>query len=293
METWGALWCLWGVLKPLLACLLCLLPAAMGCDDSGGVAQQRLVLREHAPRVAAVVAEDLARHRRGLQHAADRIAAGFVRAKPERIEQDMRAVMRLIRSPKRGVPELVISPMSFMAVVGSEGTVIARNAEPDQMRGMDLGALFPQVRGALGGALSEGLGEFASLEEGGEPSVTYLMAAPARYRGEVVGALVVGIPLWRFSQRLSKQLQMEAASGPKTVQWVYLYRGDALHHHGTPRDLDKLVPDAAARRAGLAKSPGGFTGRVQQYGFWYGYGVRPLRMLGDDVGAIVFRMDPD
>ena len=57
-------------------------------------------------------------------------------------------------------------------------------------------------------------------------------------------------------------------------------------------DLDTVVPDAAARRAGLARSPGGFTGELAQFGFWYGYGVRPLRVLGDDVGVVIFRMEP-
>lgn len=263
------------------------------CTDDGGVAQQARIVKDHAPRVAAIIVDDIARHRRGLQRAADRIAAGFVRAKPERIEREMRTVMRMIRSTKKGIPELVISPMSFMAVVGLDGKVIARNAEPDKMRGIDLAKMFPQVGVALGGNLAGGMGEFTSLEEGGEPSVTYVMAAPAHYRGKVVGALVMGIPLWRWSQRLSKQLQMEAASDASTVLWVYLYRGDKLYHHATPRDLDKVVPDGKVRRAGLKRSPGGFTGRLQQYGFWYGWGVRPLPVLGDDIGAVIFRMDPD
>jgi hypothetical protein len=109
----------------------------------------------------------------------------------------------------------------------------------------------------------------------------------------VVGALVLGIPLWRLQQRMSKQLQMEeAGKKPGVVIWVYIYRGDELHQHGTPRDLDKIVPDAAARKAGYARSPGGFTGEVAQFSFWYGYGVRPLKILGPDTGMIVFRMDP-
>jgi hypothetical protein len=109
----------------------------------------------------------------------------------------------------------------------------------------------------------------------------------------VVGAVVIGIPLWRMAQRMSRQLQMEhlGDDGP-AVLWVYLYRGDKLHHHGTSPDLDQLVPDAAARKSGLAKSPGGFTGGVVQHSAWYGYGVRPLRVLGPDVGAVIFRMDP-
>jgi hypothetical protein len=53
------------------------------------------------------------------------------------------------------------------------------------------------------------------------------------------------------------------------------------------------VPDGKARAAGLAKSPGGFIGELQQYGFWYGYGVRPLRALGPDIGTVIMRMDPE
>lgn len=276
-----------------LTALVAVFALALGCGDGdAGVAQQAKIIKEHGPRVGAVVLQDIARHRKGLQHAADRISAGFVRAKPERIEHEMRVVMRMIRRPKGGVPELVISPMSFMAVVGMDGKVIARNAEPDKMKGMDIGAMFPQVGAALGGELSVGLGEFASLEEGGEPSVTYVLAAPAHYRGKVVGALVVGIPLWRWSQRLTRQLQGEAAGGKATILWVYVYRGDKLYHHGTPRDLDTVVPDASARAAGLKKSPGGFTGKVHQFGQWYGYGVRPVPVLGEDVGVVIFRMDP-
>ena len=53
------------------------------------------------------------------------------------------------------------------------------------------------------------------------------------------------------------------------------------------------VADEATRRAGLAKSPGGFTGEVAQYAFWYGYGVRPLRALGPDIGVVIFRMESE
>ena len=137
------------------------------------------------------------------------------------------------------------------------------------------------------------MGEFANPKDPANPSVSIVMAAPARFQGRVVGAVVLGIPLWRMAQRMSRQLQIEnlGDNGP-AVLWVYLYRGDKLHHHGTSPDLDQLVPDAAARVAGLAKSTGGFTGGVSQHGVWYGYGVRPLRVLGPDTGLVIFRMDP-
>lgn len=265
----------------------------LACGGPEAAAARRVIREQHGPRVAELVIDMLVRHRHGIVRAADRIAAGFVKVSGEQQEKDMRVVLDLLRNPKKGISELVVSPMSFLAVVGKDGKVIARNAEPDRMKGMDFAAQFPVVKQALLGETGYALGEFKSLEKGGEPSVTILMAAPAHYRDEVVGALVLGIPLWRLQQLLSKQLQAEVVGGQAgVVVWAYVYRGDQLHRHGTPKDLDLAIPDAAARRAGYAKNPGGFTGEFAQYGFWYGWGVRPLRVLGDDVGVVIVRMDP-
>ena len=276
-----------------IACAIACALLLAACTRDHAAAARKKIRVDHAPRVAKIVVEDLQRHARGLQHAADRIAAGYVKVTGEQQEHEIRQVLKLLRSPKKGVPELVISPLSFIAAVGKDGVVIARDVEPDKMKGMNLAKQFPSVQAALGGKEGYEVGEFESLEKGGEPSVTIVMAAPSRYHGEVVGALVLGIPLWRLQQRLSKQLQMEEAGKTKgAVVWVYIYRGDTLHHHGTPQALDLIVPDAKARKAGYAKSPGGYTGEVSQYAYWYGYGVRPLRVLGDDIGMVIFRMDP-
>lgn len=270
---------------------LCGVSLTSGCGEDGAPKARALIRKEHAPRVRALANDMLSRHTRGLQQAADRIAAGFVNAKPENLETDMRQVLKLIRNPKRGVPELVISPMSFIAVVGKDGHCIARDLEPDPMKGMDLAGQFPVVANALKGQSGMDIGEFQGTGEGG-PSVTILMAAPAHYKGQVVGSLVMGIPLWRLQQVMTKQLQAELAGKDSVIIWVYIYRGDQLHNHGTPPDLDKLVPDGKARTAGLAKSPGGYTGQVAQFAYWYGYGVQPLKMFAPDIGAIIFRMEP-
>lgn len=261
------------------------------CGGSGAPKARAAIRNQHAPRVQQIVLDIMRRHDIGIRQAADRIAAGFVKVSGDKQEEDMRQVLKLVRSPKRGVPELVISPMSFIAVVGKDGKCIARDLEPDPMKGMDLAKQFPVVADALNGKTGTAIGEF--MAEDKTPSVTILMAAPAHYKGEVVGALVLGIPLWRLQQVLTKQMQMELAGKKGIVFWVYVYRGAQLHMHGTPPDLDKLVPDAKTREAGLAKSPGGFTGEVQQYSYWYGYGVRPLRVLGPDIGAVLFMMEPD
>jgi hypothetical protein len=248
---------------------------------------------DHGPRLAKLVIDDLVEHQRGLSYAADRIAAGFVKVQGEQQEREIRQVLKLLRSPKRGVRELIISPLSFIAAVDKNGVVIARDADDDKMKGMKLGEQFPSVRAALAGKAGYEIGEFASLNKGGDPSVTIMMAAPARYHGEIVGALTLGIPLWRLQQQMSKQLQMEeGGKKPGTVIWAWVYRGDKLFHHGTPTSLDELVPNEAARKAGLKSSPGGYTGQVAQFGYAYGFGVRPLRVLGDDVGVVIMRMDP-
>ena len=260
------------------------------CGKSGAHNAREKILHEHAPRVEKFVLEVMQRHETGLAHAADRISAGFVKADPAQQENEMRQVLKMIRNTKRGVPELVISPMSFLAVVGKDGKCIARDVEPDRMKGMELAKMFPVVADALQGKMGTSVGEFES-EDPNNPSVTILMAAPAHYKGEVVGALVMGIPLWRLQQLITKQLQMELSGKESVLIWAYVYRGSELHHHGTPPDLDKIVPDEAARKAGYVKSPGGFTGEIQQYGYWYGYGVRPLRVFGPDIGLILVRME--
>lgn len=276
----------------IVAMVMAVFLLSVGCGKDGAPNARAMIKNEHAPRVEKFVLDLMTRHTAGLTHAADRIGAGFVKAEPAQLEQEMRQVLKLIRSPKRGVPELVISPMSFIAVVGKDGKAIARDIDPDKdkMKGMDLAKLFPVVADALKGKAGTSMGEFES-EDPDKPSVTIMMAAPAHYKGEVVGALVLGIPLWRLQQVITKQLQMEIGGKQSVVLWVYVYRGAELHHHGTPPDLAKLLPDDATRKAGYAKSPGGFTGEVQQYAYWYGYGVRPLRVFGPDIGVIIVRME--
>jgi hypothetical protein len=281
-------------LARLALALLCV--SAIACGDEGAPEQRKTIATQHASRVGSIIKDDLERHTRGLAAGAAKIAPGFVKVEGLQQDQDMRKVLKILRNPKNGVPELIISPMSFMAVVGMDGVAIARDVElpADKMKGMELGKLFPSVRKALAGEASWEVGEFASLEKGGKASVSIVMASPAVYDGKVVGALVLGIPMWRLQQRISKQLIMEeVGSKPGLVLWVYLYRGDELFFHGTPPKLEENLPNTQAKRAaGLAKSPKGYTGEFQQLGFWYGYGVKPLPLLGPDFGALIVRMDP-
>jgi hypothetical protein len=298
---------------PLLSALVLVVPLA-ACEDGAHHACE-VIVREHAARVRAIVDEDLRRGLSGVTQAAALVAPGFATDDPERREHDFRyAIEHRIREPPRGIPELMISPISFVAVVGADGHVICRDwpseehaGQPDPMQGLDVGALFPHVHAALtDGTASYRLVEFqptpppppaegAEAVDAGPPpaaSVTVVYAAPARIDGRVVGAVIAGTPLQSTARRITRQIQAEGETTSGAIFWVYLYRGDALYHLGTPSTLDELVPDGPTRTAGFTRSAGGFCGEQNQFGRWYCYGVIHLPQIGDDVGAIIYRSDP-
>jgi hypothetical protein len=268
--------------------------AIWGCEEGAHHAASEIV-HTHAPRVREIVGEDLDRGMIGVRGAASKIARGFLVEDRDQRQREVRTALHLLRQPPRGIPELMISPVSFVAAVDADGIVICRDADPDPMAGFDAGREFEIVHRALTeGYSGYALEEFPNILPDEPPSYTVLYVAPSMHEGRIVGAVMAGTPLWRTAQRAGRQLQAERASEVSNglILWVYLYRGDELHHHGTPNDLDTIVPDQAARQAGLARSPGGFTGEVLQFGRWYAYGVFPLERIGPDVGAVVFRSDP-
>lgn len=294
--------------RALFLSLLVLLLAA--CEDGAHHACQ-VIVQQHVPRVRELVDDDLERAMTGVTAAAELTAPGFLvddPADPGRRERELRwAIQHRIREPPRGIPELMISPISFVAAVDADGHVICRDIEPDPMRGLDVGSLFPHVHRALTeGVASHELVVFQPgtpppPAEGAEgvdagppeaPSVSMVYVAPARVDGRVVGAIIAGTPLWRTAQRITRQIQAEGETTAGAVFWVYLFDGEGLYHHGTPSTLDELVPSATARTAGFERSPGGFCGEQNQFGRWYCYGVIHLPQLGDDVGAVIYRSDP-
>lgn len=282
---------------PQLTPLLWLLVAVslFACGQEGAPNARRVIREKHAAEVKAILVEDIKRHLRGVQAAAQRIVPGFAVEDPTQREAQLRTALRLLTKPPRGIPELVASARTFTAAVGAEGTVLATDAkdENDRMTGVNLRERFSVLADALGSRqVGYAIHQFPSLKAGVEGSVSLLFAAPSLKQDAVVGAVLTGIPLWRLAQRLTRQIQLDHVSEKGAILWVYLYRGDKLHHFGTPPDLDTVVPDAATRKAGLQRSPGGFTGELLQFGRWYAYGVLPLRILGPDMGAIIFRSDP-
>ncbi len=284
-------------LIPLFA-LLALAGTVAGCNGEKGSNERRAIVAKDQELVLRVFRDDLRRGVIGVRRAADMMDRGFLVEDPEQRERELRTVMRRVQQPPRAIEELMISPISFLAAVDTDGKVIARDVarEDDRMRGFDMAEVSPLVRRALEeGESGYEMAELPSSLETDPPSVTILFAAPARHEGRIVGAMVSGIPLWRLGQQLSNQLRGENAEHVQQggLVWALVYRGDQLHWHaGFPESLREIAPDQAARREGLSTSPGGYTGEVQQYGRWYGYGVLPLPRLGEDFGVILFRSDP-
>ncbi|MET0284851.1 MAG: hypothetical protein ABW352_10285 [Polyangiales bacterium] len=271
-----------------------LLVLLFACGDDGAANARRVLRDTHAVEVRKLVRGDIANHLIGVRAAGGRIAPGFATSDAKARESQMRTALRLLTKPPRGIPQLIVSARTFTAAVEPSGVVLATDAkeERDRMTGVNLGNQFAVVRDALAGSAGYAIDQFPPLEEGTEGSVSLLFAAPSKKAEVAVGAVLAGIPLWRFAQRLTKQLQLDHVSEKGAILWVYLVRGDKLHHFGTPPDLDTVIPNAQQRSEGLARSPGGYTGEFFQFGRYYAYGVVPLPALAPDIAALIVRSDP-
>ncbi len=268
--------------------LLLMILALIGCEDSAAVERAQQHIRDiDLPRVQALIQQDLENHQAGVVKAAAKLAPGFALANPTARESQVRAALRILQQPKRGIDEFVASPMSFLAAIGLDGVVIARDREPDRMAGQDFKSRFEVVRQALGGTAATALGEFYAEDPNAPSSWSILFAAPSLREDKVVGAVLAGIPLSRLAQRLSRQFRVEQEKGARV--WVYLYKGDRIFHWDTPPQVDALVRDPVARAKALAASPAGYTEKARLQGELQVYGVFPLELLGPDVGTIIFR----
>lgn len=272
-----------------------LLVCLVGCEDERGRNERREIHASDMPTVKQIVRRDIERGLRGVQQGAERFERGFLVDDRDRLSGEMRSQLQRLRRPPRGIPELMMTPFSFIAAVDPEGVVIARDAEEDRMAGFDLAEHVPVIQRALQGETGYELSTIPGIVDDAPPSVTVVFAAPAWHDGEVVGAMVAGLPLWRLSQQFTNQLQLDNADARQRghLFWATVVRGSELHNQAEfPPDLLQVVPDEARREEGLSSSPGGFTAELQQFGRWYGYGVLPLPSLGEDVAVVIFRSDP-
>lgn len=270
------------------------LASLVGCSPNDAAEERRTIREHHLPDAISWVREDLARASTGVASAAQQYAPVFELPDAETRERRLRQALHGARRPPRAIPEFVPSPITFLVAIGTDGVVIARDAEPDSLRGQDFGGRYPVVAEALSQQRrGRGLAEFVA-EEGDARSVSVLFAAPARHEGRTVGAVAAAMPLWSIAQRITRQLRGNHAADIErgVAIWAYVYEGEHIHHRGTPPDLDLLVPNQEARNAAFAERPNGYTGMITLFGRNYGYGVVPMPSLGEDIGLVIFRAEP-
>ncbi len=222
-----------------IAALLAL--CAIGCGDDAAHAR-KMIRTQQLPAMTKVIRQDLRDQLAGLAIAARRLAPGFAPRDAATREHQMRLALSYVQKPPKGVHQFMASPMSFLAAVGTDGKVIARDLEPDPMKGRDFGALYPVVHAALtDGRSGYGLGEFRG-PPGTKSDWSILFVAPARSEGHIVGAVVSGIPLWRLAQQLSRQMQLDHVAETGLTLWAYTYKGDRVFHFGTPPSSTRRCP---------------------------------------------------
>lgn len=267
---------------------------SISCGKSGAANARRQIRETHLPEVVRILNEDIARHEVGLRKIAQRIVPGFAVEDPATRERQMRAALHHLHTPPRGVQEIMSSPLTFLAAVDPQGIVITRDAEPDRLKGMNFGQIFPVVANALRNSREgHAVGELPGIDQGTPGTKYWIFAAPSMRDGVVVGAIVVGIPLWRLEQRVSRQLKLDHVSEQSLILWTYIYQGDELYYQQAAHpELDEIVPDARVRREGLQRSPGGFTTEGVLYGRTYAFGVVPMPILGENAGFVFVRSDP-
>ena len=270
---------------------------ALGCGPEGAPGARRALLEVHVPRVKELLRQDREKHWDAIQEAARRLGPGFTVEPPDSREAQMRIALKRVQELPRGIAGLVVSPISFLAAVDADGRVIARDVDDadDRMQGQDFAERFAPVAAALeSGRPQMGLVSFedeTNAEEGVNRS-SLMFVGPAVRNGEVAGAAVCGIPLWREAQRLSRQLRVDLAPQIEAglIVWVLMYQGDELIvPPDAPTEVTSQLPDPAALFAKLERQPNGYTGEFKAFQKWYGYAVVPTPSFGQDVGVVVLR----
>jgi hypothetical protein len=270
---------------------LCLLSACSG--DEAVLTSRRALRTEDVPKLSRLVREDRNKLFRGVQKA-EATLTPLVAGYEESRAPQLRRVLTGLHSPPRGIAELVGSPLTFLAVTDATGKVIVRDGEAaaDHMHGMALGE-EPVVRDALAGRGGIGLVEMRSHEPGQPASPVLVVAWPLRAETGIVGTVITGMPLWRVSQRLTRQIRFDQSAdiARGRVVWVYIHRDGRLFHQGSSPEIDSVIPHGAAIDNGLRESPKGFTDELFVHGRAYGYGVIPMPSLGEGTSMIVARAE--
>ncbi|MEM1417338.1 MAG: hypothetical protein AAGH15_20740 [Myxococcota bacterium] len=280
--------------------LAILLLACFACDEGGAPAEMRTLRSADVPAYLRMVGEDREKLFRGVQEAARRVVPAFRDPDVDASERASRVTTMLERidAERRGVAELVFSPVLYLGATDGDGELLAqKGARSGDLVGVGADyAGWDVVKEALAGRAGHAVVDLADVLPADEgPIDTWLFAAPIFVGdAEVAGAFVAGIPLWREAQRLTAQIRLESAERVASgeVLWAYLVRGPQAYASREPpasTDITDAIPDAAARAAGLATKPDGYVTQMPLFRRWYGLAVIPLPTLAEDVHLVAFR----
>lgn len=249
----------------------------------------------HAEETVDAVYDDIDFLMTGTCAAAKKLGPGLDVHAPEK---ELRAALRILRAaPPRGLPELAGAAISFLAVLDSNGVVLARDMKDearDMMQGQNYAARYSLVADALGHVTNKhGLVEFPALEEGAESSWSYIFVCPIVRDGKLIGAALSGIPLERWANRLSRKGVFDHSDQKNLHYAVFFYHGEREFHPESGAAVIVGLPDAKQRREALRKSPGGYTGEFKLASMRYGYGVLPVPSIAKDTGLMIVRNEPE
>ena len=239
--------------------------ALSGCGPDGAPNARKVIRETHAAEVKHLVVDDIDDHLVGVKAAGARVAPGFAVVDPKRRESQMRTAL----APADQATARHSSADRLGAHVHRSRRAERRRARHRRQRGArphDRGRPREAVRAGAqrsgGQRRATRWTRFLRSKRGPRAAFRCCSRRLRAKDGKVVGAVLTGIPLWRLSQRLTKQLQLDHVSEKGAILWVYVYQGDKLHHFGTPPDLDTMVPDAAGAKGRPGREPGRLHGRV-------------------------------
>jgi hypothetical protein len=136
--------------------------------------------------------------------------------------------------------KLGIAAFGFVAAVGLDGKVIARDKpkDEDKLKGFNLAVPFSAVQQALQGGEANEVGEFPAVD-GYPSSVISVAAVPVRdATGKVVGALAAGRSFGRLAVLAKTYIEVETKKDP--VIWVGLLRNGRLFPSGDDSDVMEI-----------------------------------------------------
>ncbi len=268
--------------------------ALVGCESE--TKSERAVSALHeggdVERIRALVKENFEKHVEAVQKVANRLTPLFQSETPPSEEQ-LRSALAATTKPPEVIQALVFSPVDLMVVLDTDGAVLARDRDTDGNRFFEGRNLFeesPELRAAFErGKPTHVVGKLGR----GDKAVPYIyFVAPIQRDGEAVAAAVIGYGLWKEGNRITLQMRREAEQGKERVLviWAFAYLGDEFYKlPNSPLEVEDVIPDAATRRADLAKNPNGYVTNARILKRDVAIAVIPFPEIAEDFGIIYLR----